>query len=110
MKNSSLLKLFAMALLLFMAATVAQDGYAQTIRNSSNSTVGKIESDGTIRNSSNSYIGKIESDGTVRNSSNSYMGKVETDGTVRNSSNSTIGYARGVPMRYAALYFFFNLL
>ena len=93
MKNSSLLKLFAMALLLFMAATVAQDGYAQTIRNSSNSTVGKIESDGTIRNSSNSY-----------------MGKVEQDGTVRNSSNSTIGYARGVPMRYAALYFFFNLL
>ena len=144
MKKSSLLKLFAMALLLFMAVNVAQDGYAQTIRNSSNSTVGKIESDGTIRNSSNSYIGKIESngdirdssnrligkissngevrnssnsyigkiesDGTVRNSSNSYMGKVESDGTVRNSSNSTIGYARGVPMRYAALYFFFNLL
>ena len=28
---------------------------------------------------------------------------------IRNSNNSLIGYARGVPMRYAALYFFFNL-
>jgi hypothetical protein len=68
--------------------SISSDG---TVRNSSNSTIGKIESDGTIRNSSNSTIGKIESNGTFRNSSNSTIGKIESDGTVRNSSNSTIG-------------------
>ena len=61
-----------------------------------------------LRNSSNSFIGKIESDGTVRNSSNSTVGKIEKDGTIRNSSNSAIGYAKGVPVKYAALFFFFD--
>jgi len=27
---------------------------------------------------------------------------------VRNSSNSCIGYAKGVPVRYAAVFFFFD--
>ena len=76
---------------LFLFLVVAQVGYAQT-----------------IRNSSNSMMAKIESDGTVRNRSNSYLGRVYSDGTVRNSSNSVIGYAKDVPMQYAALYFFFN--
>ena len=61
-----------------------------------------------LRNANNSTIGKIESDGTVRNSSNSTSGKIESDGTVRNSNNATIGYAKGVPVRYAALFFFFD--
>ena len=61
-----------------------------------------------LRNANNSFIGKIESDGTVRNSSNSTIGKIESDGTVRNGSNSTIGYAKGVPVRYAAVFFFFD--
>ena len=78
-----------LALFLFLA--VAQVGYAQTIRNSSNSMIAKIESDGTVRNSSNSYVGKIDKDGTVRN-----------------SSNSVIGNAKDVPMQYAAIYFFFD--
>ena len=43
-----------------------------------------------------------------RNCSNSYIGKIESDGTVRNSSNSCIGYAKGVPVRYAAVFFFFD--
>ena len=78
------------------------------IRDSNNHLLGKIESDGVIRNSNNSYLGKVESNGVVRNSNNSTLGKVESDGTVRDSNNHTIGYAKGVPMRYAALYFFFN--
>ena len=44
----------------------------------------------------------------LRNSSNSTIGKIESDGTVRNGSNSTIGYAKGVPVRYAAVFFFFD--
>lgn len=103
-------------------ATIESDG---TVRNSSNSTIGciesdgdirdrsnayigKIESDGTVRDRNNAYIGRIESDGTVRNRNGSYLGKVESDGTVRDSSNRTLGTARGVPQRYAALYFFFD--
>ena len=83
---------------------IERDG---TIRNSSNTSIGKIESDGTIRNGNNSSIGKVESDGTVRKNGSS-VGKIEKDGTVRNSSNSCIGYAKGVPVKYAALFFFFD--
>ena len=50
---------------------------AITIRDGSNRTVGRVDSDGTIRNASNSAIGKVESDGTIRNGSNSAVGKVE---------------------------------
>ena len=63
----------------------------------------------TIRNSNNSTLATISSSGEVRNSSGSLVGRVNSDGTVRNSNNSVIGYAKGVPMKYAALYFFFNL-
>jgi hypothetical protein len=80
---------------------------AQDLRSSSNSFVGKIESDGTIRNGSNSSIGKVESDGTVRKNGSS-VGKIDKDGTVRNSSNATIGYAKGVSVQHAAVYFFFD--
>lgn len=45
---------------------------------------------------------------SIRNSNNSLLGKVDSDGTVRNSNNSVIGYAKGVPMRYAAVFFFFH--
>ncbi len=86
-------------------ATIESNG---TVRDGSNRSIGKIESDGTVRDRSNRSIGKIESDGTVRDSSNRSIGKVESDGTVRDSSNRTLGTAKGVPMRYAALYFFFD--
>ena len=79
-----------------------------TIRDNSNRFIGKIEDDGTIRDRNNSYLGKVESNGTVRNPSNSVLGKVESDGTVRDRNNHTLGTARGVPMRVAAIYFFFG--
>lgn len=78
------------------------------IRDSNNHLLGKISSNGDVRDSNNSYIGKVESNGVVRSRNNSMLGKVESDGTVRDSNNHTIGYAKGVPSRYAALYFFFN--
>ena len=78
------------------------------IRDSNNHLLGKIGSNGDVRNSNNSYLGKVESNGVVRNSNNSTLGKVEADGTVRDCNNHTIGYARGVPMKYAAVFFFFN--
>lgn len=78
------------------------------IRDSNNHLLGKIGSDGVIRNSNNSYMGKVESNGVVRNSNNSTLGKVESNGTVRDSNNHVLGYAKGVPMRYAAVFFFFG--
>lgn len=97
------LRVFLLAIVLIMASGAT----AQTIRNSSGSSCGQIESNGTIRNSSGSSIGKIDSDGTVRNGSGSSIGKVESDGTVRNSSGSSIGKAEGVRRDWAAAYFFF---
>lgn len=112
------------ALLIFLvpsfemsAQTVRNSSYSSigqidsdgTVRNSSYSMVGKIDSDGTIRNSSYSMIGKVDSDGTVRNSSYSMIGKIDDDGTVRNSSYSTIGTAKGIKREWAAVWFFFNL-
>ena len=79
------------------------------IRDSNNHLLGKIGSDGVIRNSNNSSMGKVENNGVVRNSNNSTLGKVESDGTIRDSNNHTIGYAKGVPMRYVAAFFFFGL-
>lgn len=63
----------------------------KTLRNSSNSSIGRIDSDGkTIRNSSNSSVGRVDSDGkTIRNSSNSTVLKIDGN-NIRNSSNSTI--------------------
>ena len=39
---------------------MAPQAYAQSIRNSNGSYMGKVESDGTVRNSSGSYMGKAE--------------------------------------------------
>ena len=95
----------AAATILIKIGNIQSDG---VIRNSNGAQIGKLENDGTVRDRSGRHIGKIESDGTVRNSNNSQIGKVESDGTVRNSNNSSIGSAKGVPQRYAALYFFFD--
>lgn len=88
---------------------VESDG---TVRDASNSSAGRIEADGTVRNSSNASIGKVESDGTVRNASNSSIGRVESDGTIRNGSNSSVGKVEGYSpsLRHlvAALLFFFG--
>ena len=88
-----------------MVARICSNG---EIRDTSNRLLGKVSDDGTVRDSNNSYLGKIESDGTVRDRNNSCMGRVYQDGTVRNNNNSTIGYAKDVPVRYAAIYFFFD--
>ena len=61
-----------------------------------------------VRDASNRQVGKVESNGSVRNSNNSYLGKVDANGTVRDSNNRVMGYAKGVPTRYVAVFFFFH--
>ena len=80
------------------------------VRDKNYMLVGKVETNGTIRDKNNMTIGRIEADGTVRDRNNMMMGRIGADGTVRNRDNMTIGYAKGVPMAYAAVFFFFNLL
>jgi len=84
-------------------------GYTQDLRNSSNMLVGKIEKDGIIRDRSNMSIGKVDGDGVVKDKNNMLIGRVKSDGTVVDRNNKTIGYAKGIPMRYAAVFFFLKM-
>lgn len=47
-------------LLLSLMLGLSCSAEAQSLRNASNSYIGKVERDGTIRNASNSCIGKAE--------------------------------------------------
>ena len=69
MRHWTITLAFIIGLLMF-----ATPSEAQTLRNGSGSTVGKVESNGTVRNRNGSSIGKFESDGTVRNGSGSRIG------------------------------------
>ena len=58
---------------------------------------------------SNMTIGKVESDGYVKDRSNMNLGRIKPDGYVLDRSNMTIGRAKGVPISYAAVFFFFKM-
>ena len=93
--NQALKNAFAILIFTFVSTIVSaqykMDSDGKTLRNSNNSSVGRIDSDGkTIRNSNNSSVGRVDSDGkTIRNSSNSAVLKIDGN-TIRNSSNSSI--------------------
>ena len=60
----------------------------------------------TVQDASYRIVGHIKSDGTVQDSSYRIIGHVKSDGTVQDASYRIIGHTKGVPMRWAALYFF----
>ena len=70
---------------------------------------GTVVSAQTIRNSNNSTLATISASGEVRNSNGSLVARINSNGDVRDANNSVIGYAKDVPVRYAALYFFFKV-
>ena len=37
------------------------------------------------------------------------VGRIDSDGTVRDRNYATMGYAKGVPQKWAAVFFFFDL-
>ena len=80
---------------------------AQTIKDASYRTVAHIKSDGTVQDASYRTIGHIKSDGTVQDASYRTIGHVKSNGTVQDASYRTIGHADGVPLKWAAYYFFF---
>lgn len=61
----------------------------------------------TVQDAGYRIVAHIKSDGTIQDSSYRIIGHVKSDGTVQDSSYRIIGHAKGIPMRWAALYFFF---
>ena len=53
-------------------------------------------------------IAFIKSDGTIQDSGFKVIGHFKENGTIQDSSFSVIGHADGIPMRWAAWYFFFR--
>ena len=62
----------------------------------------------TIQDAGYRIVAHIKSDGTVQDSSYRIIGHVKSDGTVQDASYRVIGHTKGIPMRWAALYFFFR--
>ena len=62
----------------------------------------------TVKNASYQTVAHIKSDGTIQDASYRTIGHVKNDGTVQDASYRTIGHANGIPLRWAAFYFFFS--
>ena len=92
----------------FLATAFGSEAFAQRVTNGSYQTVAYIKSDGTIQDGSYRTLGYIKSDGTIQDSSYRTIGHVKSDGTVQDSSYRTIGHADGIPLKWAAFYFFFR--
>ena len=45
---------------------------------------------------------------TIKNSSYQTVAHIKSDGTVQDSNYRAIGHANGVPLKWAAFYFFFR--
>jgi hypothetical protein len=45
---------------------------------------------------------------TIKDSGYRAVGYVKEDGTVQDASYHIVGYAKGIPLRWAAFYFFFR--
>ena len=95
-------------LLLVLSLGFLSVAQGQTIRNASYQSVAHIKSDGTIQDASYRTIGHIKKDGTVQDSSYRTVGHIREDGTVQDASYRTIGHAGGIPMEWAAFFFFFH--
>jgi hypothetical protein len=131
MKNLLSLFLFAMVITPFSAqilqgADMSQIGMIKpdgTVYDESNKVAGKIKKDGMVTNKSSIIIGYIKEDGSIENESHKLVGFVKADGTIEDAekkvtgfikdgvvtdkNNETIGYAKNIPVKWAAAYFFF---
>ena len=59
------------------------------------------------QNGNYSTIGHVKKDGTVQDGNYRTIGHIKDDGTVMDSNYRTIGHAAGIPLFWAAWYFFF---
>jgi hypothetical protein len=61
-----------------------------------------------VQDSGYRTIGHIKDDGTVQDAGYRTIGHIREDGAVQDAGYRTIGHAKGIPMRWAALFFFFR--
>jgi hypothetical protein len=76
------------------------------VTNKSSVIIGYIKSDGSIQNESKTVVGYVLNDGTIQDAEKKTIGYIK-DGVVSNHNNETIGYAKKIPVKWAAAYFFF---
>ena len=67
---------------------------------------GYIKEDGTIENEAHTVVGYVHHDGTVLDKDKKMIGHIK-EGVVTGGNNETIGYAKGVPVKWTAVYYFF---
>ena len=53
------------------------------------------------------FLGYVKGDGSVLDGNKNPIGLIKSDGTVQNQNEVIIGYAKNVPIKSAAVYFFF---
>ena len=91
LKASVKLKLIVLlTILITILAVVSVNVKAQTVKNSINSKIGKIE-DGVVTNAAGTKIGFIDTDGRVYDSDKEIIGSIEEDGTIRNPEGVKLG-------------------
>ena len=99
-------KILCFLVLLMLSAVGVR---AQMVQDASYRVVAHIKSDGTIQeDASYRIVGHIKPDGVIQDASYRVIGHVKTDGTVQDASYRVIGHVKGIPMEWAALYFFFR--
>lgn len=94
-------------LLIVLSLILALPLGAQTLKDSNYRTTGHIKQDGTIQDSNYRTVGHVKSDGTIQDSNYRTVGHIRNDGTVQDSNYRTIGHAKGVPVTWGAVLFFF---
>ena len=62
----------------------------------------------TVTDSSYRIVAHIKPDGTIQDSSYRTLGYIRKDGSVQDASYRIIGHADGIPLAWAAFYFFFS--
>ena len=79
-----------------------------SIQDSSFRTIGYLKDNGAVQDRSFRTIGYIKADGTVQDSGFRTIGYVRKDGIIQDASFRTIGHADGIPLKWAAYFFFFQ--
>ena len=78
-----------------------------TVKDAGYRTVGHITSTGKVQDEGYRTVGYIKDDGTVQDSGYRTIGHIRDDGTVQDAGYRTIGHAEGIPLHWAAFFFFF---
>jgi hypothetical protein len=86
-----------------LAGRIKKDGM---VTDKQSVITGYIKEDGTIENEAHSVVGYVQNDGTILDKDKKVLGYIK-EGVVTGGNNETIGYAKGVPVKWAAVYYFF---